>query len=114
MLPAQPTGWVQAWVNYDERVVPAYIRAAANIAAITDHGVGDITVDFITPMQDANYVVAGMMESVLGDRGTFFSVSGLGGTADPTWMTTTRCRLRTITPNIGPQDFGTCIAAFIR
>jgi hypothetical protein len=46
----------RAWVNFDGTGTVA-IRAAGNVASITDNGTGDYTVNFTTAMPDANYCV---------------------------------------------------------
>jgi len=49
---------VRAWVNFDGTGTPA-IRAAYNVASITDGGTGRYTVNFTTAMPDVNYAVLG-------------------------------------------------------
>lgn len=49
-------GTARAWVNFNGTGVVA-IRASFNVTSITDNGVGDYTVNFTTPMIDANYCV---------------------------------------------------------
>lgn len=44
----------RAWGNFNGTGVVA-INASGNISSITDNGVGDYTINFSTPMQDANY-----------------------------------------------------------
>jgi hypothetical protein len=75
---ANDTGQLcRAWVNFNGTLAmtvgssygpdappadyssPNPIRAAYNVASITDNGAGDYTVNFATAMPDANYVVAG-------------------------------------------------------
>ena len=48
----------RAWVNFNGTGTVA-IRASGNVSSITDNGTGDYTVNFITAMPDANYMVAG-------------------------------------------------------
>lgn len=43
-----------AWVNFNGTGVVA-IRDQQNVSSITDNGVGDYTVNFATPMANANY-----------------------------------------------------------
>ena len=50
---------VKAWVNFNGTGTVA-IRASKNVSSVTDNGVGDYTVNFITAMPDANYAVAGI------------------------------------------------------
>jgi hypothetical protein len=47
----------RAWVNFNGTGTVA-IRAAGNVASITDNGTGDYTVNFTTAMPDANYAVS--------------------------------------------------------
>jgi hypothetical protein len=59
----------RAWVNFDGGGTVS-IRAAFNVSSITDNGVGQYTVNFTTPMPDANYAVTnGKDQTVAG--GTF-------------------------------------------
>ena len=48
----------RAWANFNGTGTVA-IRASGNVTSITDNGVGDYTVNFITSMHDANYCVIG-------------------------------------------------------
>lgn len=45
---------VKAWVNFNGTGTVA-IRAAYNVASISDNGTGDYTVNFDTALADANY-----------------------------------------------------------
>jgi len=47
-----------AWVNFNGLGTVA-IRAAYNVASITDNGTADYTINFVTAMPDANYVTIG-------------------------------------------------------
>lgn len=47
-------GSAKAWVNFNGTGTVA-IRAAFNVTSITDNGVGDYTVNFTSPLADANY-----------------------------------------------------------
>jgi hypothetical protein len=49
---------VKAWVNFDGTGTPA-IRAAYNVASITDNGAGQYEVNLTTAMPDVNYAVVG-------------------------------------------------------
>lgn len=49
-------GSAKAWVNFNGTGTVA-IRAAFNVASITDNGVGLYTVNFTNAMTDANYSV---------------------------------------------------------
>lgn len=48
----------RAWVNFNGTGTVA-IRAAGNVSSITDNTVGDFTINFATPMPDANYAYSG-------------------------------------------------------
>lgn len=52
-----PLYMCRAWVNFNGTGTVA-IRASGNVSSITDHGVGDYTVNFSTAMSDANYAIA--------------------------------------------------------
>lgn len=49
-----PVYAARAWGNLNMTGTPS-IRASGNVASITDHGVGDWTVNFTTAMPDANF-----------------------------------------------------------
>lgn len=49
-----PIYGARAWVNFNGTGTVA-IRASGNVSSITDNGVGDYTVNFTIPMQDAGY-----------------------------------------------------------
>jgi hypothetical protein len=53
----------RAWVNFNGTGTVA-IRASGNVSSVTDNGVGDYTVNFITAMPDANYAVSGTQASI--------------------------------------------------
>ena len=60
----------RAWVNFNGTGTVA-IRAAGNVASITDNGTGDYTVNFTTALPDANYSAvgcAGGSDAAFGDR----------------------------------------------
>ena len=52
----------RAWVNFNGTGTVA-IRASGNVSSITDNGTGDYTVNFATPMEDANYAAVGGISS---------------------------------------------------
>jgi hypothetical protein len=47
----------RAWVNFNGTGTPA-IRGSGNVSSITDHGVGDYSINFSSAMPDANYSVS--------------------------------------------------------
>ena len=50
----------KAWVNFSG--ASAVIRGDHNVSSVTKNGTGDYTVNFATPMADANYSVSGSVE----------------------------------------------------
>lgn len=54
--PAPLNSDVKAWVNFNGTGVVS-ARASKNVSSITDNGVGDYTVNFLTPLPDGNYAV---------------------------------------------------------
>lgn len=60
----------RAWVNFNGTGTVA-IRASFNVSSITDNGTGDYTVNFATPMADANYCVTGATHSTTGTASVF-------------------------------------------
>jgi hypothetical protein len=81
----------RAWVNFDGTGTVA-IRASFNVSSITDHSVGDYTVNFTTALADANYcyVVSSGQGNVL--------MTGNQGGAVPT---TSALRVITLVGNTG-------------
>ena len=47
----------RAWVNFNGTGVVSVI-ASGNVSSVTDNGVGDYTLNFATPMPNANYSIA--------------------------------------------------------
>ena len=72
-------GSVAAWVNFDGTGTVA-IRASKNVSSITDNGEGDYTINFATPLADANYAAAAM--------GNTFSSTDIGAGRDVKIATT--------------------------
>lgn len=59
-----PAFFCRAWVNFNGTGTVA-IRASGNVTSITDHGVGNYTVNLTTAMPDANYAIAGAVDQTL-------------------------------------------------
>lgn len=55
---AAPIFACRAWVNFNGTGVVS-IRDSGNVSSITDNNTGDYTINFITPMEDANYIMNG-------------------------------------------------------
>jgi len=53
-LSMHPAYFCRAWVNFNGTGTVA-IRASGNVSSITDNGIGDYTVNFVTAMPDTNY-----------------------------------------------------------
>jgi hypothetical protein len=52
-------------------VTPQSIRSAYNVSSITKNGTGDYTINFATPMANANYLVSGCPDSLTGNSVVF-------------------------------------------
>lgn len=52
-----PNGQLRAFVDFNA-IGTVAIRASSNVSSITDNGTGDYTINFTTPISDANYAVA--------------------------------------------------------
>jgi hypothetical protein len=59
---------IKAWVSFNGQGTVA-IRSSYNVSTITDNGVGDYTINFTTPMSDANYGVVATCMRVSGNTG---------------------------------------------
>ena len=53
-----PTYACRAWVNFNG-VGAVSVIASGNVSSVTDNGVGDYTLNFTTPMPNANYSISG-------------------------------------------------------
>lgn len=58
----QQAGQLMAWLNYNG--VTNTIRGSGNISSVTDNGAGDYTLNFTTPMPDANYSAVGAVGNI--------------------------------------------------
>ena len=56
----------KAWVNFNGTTSPGTIRSSYNVSSVTKNGTGDYTVNFTTPMADANYSMSGMCNNAFG------------------------------------------------
>lgn len=90
---AAPMFACRAWVNFNGTGTVA-IRGSGNVLSITDNGVGDYTINFITPMEDTNYAVN--VTASLSTAGTTNTTTtgGLSGSGT-TLKTTSSCRIWT-------------------
>ena len=74
-------GIAKAWVNFNGTGTVA-IRASYNVSSITDHGVGDYTVNFANALADASYCVcaANNFSSVAPSQPASWSIPVVFGT----------------------------------
>lgn len=63
-VPATGVTTAKAWVNFDG--VTGTIRSSYNVSSVTKNGTGDYTVNFATPMADANYSMSGICNNAFG------------------------------------------------
>jgi hypothetical protein len=96
-----PTYACRAWVNFDGTGTVA-IRASGNVSSITDQGVGDYLINFVTAMPDANYIVVG---TAMGTESAIDTRALSGGSGN--LQTTTGASVRTSVLNTsGPHGGG--------
>lgn len=91
-----PVYAARAWVNFNGFSIGTG-RASGNVNSITDHDVGDYTVNFSTAMQDANYAVA---------FGVSYDLAGNNNSAllKVVALNTTSVRIRSYTSAGGSTD----------
>jgi hypothetical protein len=93
-----PAFFARAWVNFNG-IGTVAIRGSGNVSSITDNGVGDYTINFITPMPDVNYCVLGFASytpsgspaAIVTNNNTFAPALGsvrvmVGDTATGSWI----------------------------
>ena len=95
----------KAWVNFNGTGTVA-IRASGNVSSITDHAVGQYTVNFTTAMPDVNY--SACITSQAG--GTAYGF----GTGDNTQTTTALTNIFCITHTGATQDVGNVSVSVFR
>jgi hypothetical protein len=54
----------KAWVNFNGTTSPGTIRSSYNVSSVTRIATGRYSVNFTTPMTDANYSVSGSCEAI--------------------------------------------------
>lgn len=87
------TGIAKAWINFGYVSSSLTTRASFNISSVTRNSTGLYTITFTTAMPNANYILAGGLESMTGNSTTqIYAGSGGSGTA-PTLKTTTQCQI---------------------
>jgi hypothetical protein len=96
----EQTRIAKAWVNFNGTTSPGTIRSSYNVSSVTKNGTGDYTVNFATPMADANYSVS----ATTGISGGIFVPTASGYPSS-----TTQARVGSFNPNdnsFGAQDVG--------
>lgn len=96
----------RAWVNFNGTGTVS-IRNSVNVTSITDHNVGEYTVNFSTAMPDALYAVSG---SAGGTSVQFF----FNGASVTTAYAAGSCRITSFHPNVGYRDDAQISAVFFR
>jgi len=91
----------RAWVNFNGTGTVA-IRAAGNVASITDNGTGDYTVNFTTAMPDANYSVCGLSQLDTSTNNCDGAINIKRGFSSP--LTTTSARIGAGSYNLSLAD----------
>jgi len=67
----------KAWVNFKGTTSPGTIRSSYNVSSVTRIATGRYSVNFTTPMTDANYSVSGSCEAIFSVDDTTGSPFGL-------------------------------------
>jgi hypothetical protein len=102
---AAPIYACRAWVNFNGTGTVA-IRGSGNVTSITDHGVGEYTVNFTTPMPDANYCW-----SASGQQPAASASSSVVGSAT-TAPTASALRILAVNANNAVDWPNICVAVF--
>ena len=89
-----PSYSARAWVNFNA-IGDIVINGQGNVASITDNAVGDYTINFTTPMSNANYAVA-LAYSGNADSGIFY-IRTFGDTGLPVLKTASALRVNSRT-----------------
>lgn len=56
---AAPVYACRAWVNFNSYITTLAVLGSANVSSVTDNGVGDYTMNFISAMPHINYAYSG-------------------------------------------------------
>lgn len=101
---------VRAWVNFNGTGTVA-IRAAYNVASITDNGTGTYAVNFTTALADANYAVvaSGAKVNSTNDGNNMVAI---GSTT--TTISTTAAPITNFTESVGTTDNANMYVAVFR
>jgi hypothetical protein len=98
---ADKAGFIKAWVNFNGTGT-ASIRGSHNVSSITENGTGDYTINFTTPMSNANYSVAGAAGKLgtTTGRGSLFELYH----TNPLSVSSARIRTMIVDTNPGVAD----------
>lgn len=108
-----PIFGARAWVNFNGTGTVA-IRASGNVSSITDNGTGDYTVNFTTALPDANYAIAGNIESAGGNSALLQASAGMGTAPSGAQRSTSSCRILTTSSSSTLTDAAAISVFFIR
>jgi hypothetical protein len=93
----------KAWVNFNgTTATPSTIRSSYNVSSITKNATGDYTVNFATPMADANYTAVGA--SSPDSSNILAMVVTMGQTTSNTYQAPTTSTLRFTTRYVAGND----------
>ena len=95
----------RAWVNFSGTGTGG---ASGNVSSVTDNGTGDYTINFTTPMPDANYAMSGSGEDT-DTAGDVLIGRPNGGT-----KTMFACRIKTVTSGASVDDLPSVEVMFFR
>ena len=109
----------RAWVNFDgtnafsPNPSTSAIRDSGNVSSISQNGTGDYTVNFATPMPDANYATAAFASQQSGTTDNNVSIVGQKGTVSSNY-TSSSCRLQCIRRDANVSNLLVITASFFR
>lgn len=99
-----PMGVCRAWINFNGTTTTPTIRGSMNVSSITDNGVGDYTINFTTPMPDANYTFA-LAVNNFGKSQACDSTINVYGYNGEYSLSTTSIRVTSFIERIGPAAY---------
>lgn len=93
-----PSYSARAWVNFNGTGTVA-IRASGNVTSITDNGLGNYNINFITSMPDANYAITGFATYSLAN-----TVAGLVSYGSELVLNSSSVPIKTVNSNNSGQS----------
>jgi len=101
------TNTAKAWVNFNGTLTGTITpRASYNVSSVTKNATGDYTVNFTTPMVDANYAI------IATQNGSVGSTSGNARSLIPLTLTTNSARVINIGAGSGEDGTIESVAIF--